>query len=98
MYYFFLVFILLLVTLNLSTSAVDISVGDIIGIFDIESVEGFYTVKSIVGDNVTVSYDEAVDDVASTKGYITRFTKVRASDVDQANKIAQKTIKLYQKE
>ena len=36
-------------TLNLSTSAVGISVGDIIGIFDIASIEGFYTVKSVVG-------------------------------------------------
>ena len=79
-------------TLNLSTSAVGISVGDIIGIFDIESIEGFYTVKSVVGDNITVSYEDSIDDVESTKGYITNFVKVRASDVNDANKIAQTSL------
>ena len=54
-------------TLNLSTRAVDIGVRDIIGVFDIEAIEGFYTVKSIVGDAVTVTYEETIDDIESSQ-------------------------------
>ena len=47
-------------------TAVDVHVGDIIGI-DIDPAEGFYTVQSVVGDNITVSHEEAVDDVTTQK-------------------------------
>ena len=79
--------------LNLSTEYTDVEVGDIIGVFDITDLEGFYTVKKATGDSITLdSNGETIDDIETTRGYVTKFIKVRANNVDSANKIAQSTL------
>ena len=78
--------------LNLKETYKDIEAGDIIGIFDIADIEGFYKVKSVAGDKVTIATEENVDDVESATGYITNFVKVRASNPDEANRIVQKNL------
>ena len=78
--------------LNLKDSYVDIKAGDIIGIFDIDIIQGFHKVKSVVGDKVTIATEEDIDDVATARGYITNFVKVRASDINDANVIAQSNL------
>jgi len=78
--------------LNLKETYKDIEVGDVIGIFDIDDIQGFYKVKSLTGDKITLGTEENVDDIEDTTGYITNFVKVRSANVDEANKVAQKTL------
>ena len=79
-------------TIKLKETYRDIKVNDIIGIFDVEGLDGFYKVKSLSGDSITIATDADIEDIESTVGYITNFVKVRSSSVDEANKIAQKTL------
>ena len=80
--------------LNLKETFRDVAVNDIIGVFDVTDLDGFYKVKSVTGDKITLinNTDEDIEDIESTVGYITNFVKVRASDVDDANKIAQSNL------
>ena len=79
-------------TLNLKETFRSISVNDVIGVFDVQDVDGFYKVKSVTGDKITLFTDTEIEDVEDCAGYITNFVKVRASDVDEANQIAQKNL------
>ena len=78
-------------TLNLKETYRDIAVNDVIGVFDVTDVDGFYKVKSVAGDKITLINDtgDDIEDIESCVGYITNFVKVRANNVDDANKMSQ---------
>ena len=94
-------------TVELDTTAFDIQVDDILGIFDIltttidpadstqqisqttSPLSGFFKVKSTVLNKITFDYSESVQDVEDCSGILTKFVSVRASDLVEANKIAE---------
>ena len=79
-------------TVNLKSTYTGVKADDIIGIFDVEGIEGFYKVKEVTGDKIVLLSDEDIEDIEQTVGYVTNFVKVRASNVDEANTIAQSTL------
>ena len=55
-------------------------------------LEGFYTVASITGSKIAVTTSAAQTEIPECVGSITRFLKVRASNITEANTIVQKSL------
>jgi len=74
--------------LNLNTTDIDISVGDIIGVTETNFAEGFYKVTEILGNTVTIDRTTEATDT-SISGRITKLVNVRVSDLESANTLVQ---------
>ena len=72
----------------------DFSVGDIIGIYNIEDLEGFYTVVSTSLNKLTIDLGEVAlqEDVVNANGIITTFVSNRVTDLNDANRYAENKI------
>ena len=83
------------ITLDLNFTAREISVGDIFGITNantvtLTSLDGFYKATKVVGNKVTFVSDtqdwQDIDDTVTINGTITIFTSQRTATVSEANK------------
>jgi hypothetical protein len=70
------------------------SVGDIVGIYNIEDLEGFYKITSTILNKVTIALGDTVlqEDVTNAQGIITTFISNRVNDLNDANRYAENTI------
>jgi hypothetical protein len=72
----------------------DFSAGDIIGIYNIEDLEGFYKVAKVTLNRVTIDLGDAVlqEDVVNANGVITTFISNRVTDLNDANRYAENKV------
>ena len=75
--------------ISLKSTPRNISIGDIIGIWDIAGVDGFYKVTDTGANTITLETQQTIANVSSAQGLITRFTSVRTSNLTQANIVAE---------
>jgi len=67
--------------------------GDIIGIYDVEELEGFYRVISSSLNKVVIAVEEPLsDEITNIQGAVTSFVSNRISDYNSANKYAENDI------
>ena len=80
-------------TLTLDTTNVDLTVGEIIGIYDIQGIEQFVTVSKIDGDKLTVLSDNLVEpsETDNLDGRITKLIDTRVDSLVNANQMLQST-------
>ena len=74
----------------------DFVVGDIIGIYNIEDLEGFYKILSTTLNNITIELKEGPpqEDIENAKGIVTTFVSNRVTDLNDANSYAENKIAL----
>lgn len=70
------------------------AVGDMIGIYNIEDLEGFYTVVNTTLNRLTVNLSEVApqEDIVGARGIVTTFISNRVSNLNDANRYAENKI------
>ena len=72
------------------------SVGDIIGVKDVEGIDGFYKIVSTELNKITIDIREnaLTDDLVGISGIVTKFVSNRVSTLSEANRYAEDDIGL----